>query len=801
MKKTLLLLFALLTGVSGAWGETGTVIVKEAADASFEAHGTFSQSKTSWKTMWQSSSTPCLTLTTTNQSRYMSGATMAKANYAMFLPLGYHITGYTISFKSYADGNSKITGYGDKKTEKATATSTGKSDEQTLTVSGISTQSVELKIETNHANVTSFSVTYETSDDAMPFVQGAYYRLQEYTGWVTNYYIYAYRSATNTDRLKKGSATANTILTHSNYIWKASSVSGSQVQFQNELYGYYMAKLPTSASQVDASITSSVDDAETFNVINRTAWETGYFSLLPQSPITTAMTVENGDAISFPFHFLDGCSSTDSLMNGLNYEHQGGVQKAIRVKKVTFSSAVTIGGVPVSTIYVATDGSDSFTLPGGNAYSVNGTIYYSGSEAAAAISAAGTADLTVTVIDCTSNKYRLHQYWRDNGSNDFYVYANIDDGTYSNRLWESIANKTTLLTDNKYLWELKSSDANWIFYNPTADRYINLAQSKSTQGNGIEVLTDDISKAEPFNIIKANKENCFNLKATTQTNIYLDSWSASDNSVGWHTSATHYGAYFKLIPVKTVTFTTAVAVNGGDVVTTIYVAKDGSDSFTLPEENVYCINGVWMNNTSAASAIAEAGESDIEVTVLSRTIALNGPVSEMYYATLCLPFDVTISDATTTAYTLAKSGSWLVPSEVTEVPAGTPVLLKGSNATATVAINTGDAYNGGSPLACALTGTYENMTANTSTNYYLGVKDGVVGFYRWVGTLGAYRAYLTDAAAAVKGFVINWGEETGITETTEKPEGSEAMFDLSGRRVNKAQKGLYIQNGKKLLVK
>ena len=457
--KTKLILFLALLALCGSRvvGATGTITIKGISDNSFEANGKFSKG-TTWKTMWQSNSTPCLTLTSTNQLRYMSGSVVAKAEYAMFLPFGYRITGYTITFKSNAAASSKITAYGNKRANPVTATSTSTTDEQTLTVSNISTQAAEFKVETNHANVTSFVVTYETTDESMPFVQNAYYRLKEYPGWVTNFYLYSYRNESNTDRLKKGSTSANKLITHNNYVWKASSVSGSQVKLQNVLYGYYIAKLPTNASQVAASITANVDDAETFSVISRSSWGTGYFSLLAQSPITTAMG--NSDDIQYPYHFLDGCSSSDSLMYGLNYEHQGDVLSALRVKKVTFSRPIAVnGGDAVSTIYVATDGSDDITLPANYKYTIGG-VEMNGSQAVAAIEAAGTSDVTVTVsspILVNNQKYRLQQAWT---STRYYLYANTSDGSNGNRLWKSQASFTSLLTDANYIWQAKSSSTN-----------------------------------------------------------------------------------------------------------------------------------------------------------------------------------------------------------------------------------------------------------------------------------------------------------------------------------------------------
>ena len=86
-----------------------------------------------------------------------------------------------------------------------------------------------------------------------------------------------------------------------------------------------------------------------------------------------------------------------------------------------------------------------------------------------------------------------------------------------------------------------------------------------------------------------------------------------------------------------------------------------------------------------------------------------------------------------------------------------------------------------------------------------------VGFY-WMNptgaafTNGAHKAYLklaknTSAGSqAVNGFPFN-GTTTGIEQIEAGADAKNAIYDLSGRRVNKAAKGIYILNGKKVLVK
>ena len=194
----------------------------------------------------------------------------------------------------------------------------------------------------------------------------------------------------------------------------------------------------------------------------------------------------------------------------------------------------------------------------------------------------------------------------------------------------------------------------------------------------------------------------------------------------------------------------------------------------------------------------------------SVTVTLHGddPTTPTnYYATFCAPFSYTVGSGAK-AYTLAKSGNYLVPSEVDgTVTAGTPVLLKGSSETATLTIGSGYAAT---PLTTTdLTGTYVDMsvakTAGVSNNYYLGLDGTTVGFYKWDGTtLKANRAYLdqSTAEAAVKGYILMFDDEPDAIKTlSDSPLKGENIYNLAGQRVSKMQKGINIVNGKKIMVK
>ena len=202
------------------------------------------------------------------------------------------------------------------------------------------------------------------------------------------------------------------------------------------------------------------------------------------------------------------------------------------------------------------------------------------------------------------------------------------------------------------------------------------------------------------------------------------------------------------------------------------------------------------NNASQWEAIVPT--DPVEVTV-------NDGGDGNYYATFCVPFDVTISGAS--AYTLTLNGNTALTlsDAFTEVPAGTPVFLKGTSATATATINTSTAFE---PVdKGSLTGTYVDIQVSGGTDYFLGKVDNKVGFYHWNGsTLKANRAYLeatklTTTPEGVKGFAIDFDSADAIKSLFDGEQGNGEWYDLSGRRVSQPTKGLYIMNGKKVIVK
>lgn len=145
--------------------------------------------------------------------------------------------------------------------------------------------------------------------------------------------------------------------------------------------------------------------------------------------------------------------------------------------------------------------------------------------------------------------------------------------------------------------------------------------------------------------------------------------------------------------------------------------------------------------------------------------------------------------------------------EVEKVPAGEGVLLKGAAATYDIpVINAADALEGNAFIGVTEETTIDTAPANGI--YVLMNPEGGqgVGFYKTTGstfTLGANTAYLPAKAGGARSFIgFDFDNTTTAIEGIANVENRNGeVYNLQGQRVSKAQKGLYIVGGKKVLVK
>ncbi len=206
----------------------------------------------------------------------------------------------------------------------------------------------------------------------------------------------------------------------------------------------------------------------------------------------------------------------------------------------------------------------------------------------------------------------------------------------------------------------------------------------------------------------------------------------------------------------------------------------------------------WTSDTPDANWKFEVAESV--------TITLNDGGDGYYYATACLPYDVTLSTAC--AYTLTLNGAkngLTMSDAMSVVPAGTPIFLRHTEGTVVATIASNAAYVTSPLTTTALTGTYLDKPVTTKTDYFLGKANDKVGFYLWDGTtLKANRAYLEASKlnnSGVKGFALDFEDDATSIQTIDNGQQTTegAIYNVAGQRMNKMQKGINIINGKKIL--
>ena len=193
--------------------------------------------------------------------------------------------------------------------------------------------------------------------------------------------------------------------------------------------------------------------------------------------------------------------------------------------------------------------------------------------------------------------------------------------------------------------------------------------------------------------------------------------------------------------------------------------------------------------------------------------AENIVVSAAGYATYVSDYNLDFSSATTKAYKVAVESKGVATlTEVSKVPAKTPVLLycAGGNGTGEDIAITTDAVDAvtGNDLVVG-TGAAVATTDGEYTNMILNNIGGNVGFYFANGqTVAANRAYLHIAttlapdAAASRMVMVFGNEATGIGSVkSEEMKDKSEVYNLKGQRVAQPTKGLYIVNGKKVVIK
>ena len=225
----------------------------------------------------------------------------------------------------------------------------------------------------------------------------------------------------------------------------------------------------------------------------------------------------------------------------------------------------------------------------------------------------------------------------------------------------------------------------------------------------------------------------------------------------------------------------------------------------------YIVYNGWNNYGSGTFNTVLAGDATFGLyryDTMLRTINVYSPASVPVtipasgYATLASAYNLNLSSVSLFAYTVSSISNTAVtlsPISNNLIPANTGVILTGEAGNYNIDVQA-DAIEAitGNKLQAAVTATA--VEANAA--YIL--QDGEFHIVKNASTIPAGKAYLlaTDVPEGARSLTFDFGDATGISAIAKSQEpNANGYYNLAGQRVAQPQKGLYIQDGKKVIIK
>ena len=251
------------------------------------------------------------------------------------------------------------------------------------------------------------------------------------------------------------------------------------------------------------------------------------------------------------------------------------------------------------------------------------------------------------------------------------------------------------------------------------------------------------------------------------------------------------------------TFKVQTSVDGEiftDLETYIELGATQSETFALDVDIRY-IKWIYTEKVSGNVALGNIKVTNDAADVVSITVSAAG------LATFASDSKLDFKNVKNLeAYIAKENGSKIELEKVNKVPAGTGVLLRALNSATDFVVPVTTAATDDVTGNLFKRGTGDAVESGSGPyNYVLGKHNGEVGFYKAGKMVVATdKAYLqTTVAAARIAFDFDDNETTGLSEELrmKNEESAAAWYDLQGRKVAQPTKGLYIVNGKKVVIK
>ena len=294
-----------------------------------------------------------------------------------------------------------------------------------------------------------------------------------------------------------------------------------------------------------------------------------------------------------------------------------------------------------------------------------------------------------------------------------------------------------------------------------------------------------------------------------------------NNQNGYHILSPEFPGRIESVSVIFTLGTTSSSARGFVVMPTKYQGDKaesastgnlGSASYMGPENPTSTAE--LTSNVTSFKIYATGGAiylSQIEV-VYEKPMDYTLKVGSTGWSTLYLGLDATIPDGVTccTISSIANETATLTPITTGTLPAHTGVIINAMPNTQ-YTFRYKNNYGGSESISNLLEGSF-NDTRISGGGYVLSILDGVVGLYAAKLTNGTFlnnanKAYLPASAVPASlqsnGLRFKVDDNTNIEylDTTlyynQQPT---IIYDLMGRRVEHMQKGIYIVNGRKVIV-
>lgn len=233
---------------------------------------------------------------------------------------------------------------------------------------------------------------------------------------------------------------------------------------------------------------------------------------------------------------------------------------------------------------------------------------------------------------------------------------------------------------------------------------------------------------------------------------------------------------------------------------TLSCAAKGSGSMSQKGIVVPAGSAIAITYSGTGNALARMDYLTLTRVTVSQTIG------NAEWATLYTPMALNFAGTGLKAYTATVSNNVVTLTQVNDVPANTGVVLNGTPDDYTIpaiASSTTDKGELQGSLNSAL--TYD---ANAANDYYMLALNGKkVQFTKLIsGSIAAGKAYLVlpkDPTTGARTLTVAFSEggTTGIKQIENGELTIDNYYNLNGQRVSKPTKGLYIVNGKKVVLK